>query len=378
MADFATIQDIVLAAKERLEPAVWDFLAGGAESETTLARNRQALDSVALRPRVLRDVSEIDTGATFLGHPLRIPVLLAPIGSLFLFDPDAALTVAKAAARAGTVMFYSSVADPGMAAVAEAAESPTVFMLYAKGVPEWLDAMVDKAEALGFAALGIVTESAYYSRRERDLMNRLVTKGTRTTTYAGLQRRVRAERARGIASPGKDGLEGAMLTWELIARVRRRCRIPLVLKGIATAEDARLAVEHGVDAVYVSNHGGRSLDHGRGALDVLPEVVDAVVGRAEVIVDGGFVRGTDVLKAVALGARAACVGRLQGWALAAGGADALVRALDILEEEMIVSMGLLGLARLDQLDRTYLHPASPVAPPHPLGAFPVVMERLGR
>jgi L-lactate dehydrogenase (cytochrome) len=165
------------------------------------------------------------------------------------------------------------------------------------------------------------------------------------------------------------------MTWDTVDRIRDTLEIPLILKGISTAEDARLAVEHGVDVVYVSNHGGRQLDHGRGSLDVLPEVVGAVGGKAEVLVDGAFFRGTDILKAVALGARAVGMGRLQAYALAAGGEETLLRMLEILEIEVRMGMGLLGVTRLDQLDASYLHPDAPVGLPGELSPFPT-LERM--
>jgi isopentenyl diphosphate isomerase/L-lactate dehydrogenase-like FMN-dependent dehydrogenase len=148
------------------------------------------------------------------------------------------------------------------------------------------------------------------------------------------------------------------------------------LKGVTTAGDARLASQHGVDGIYISNHGGRAIDHGRGTIQVLPEIVEAVDGQADIIIDGGFVRGTDVLKALALGARAVAMGRMQSWALAAGGATGLRRMLEIVEEEIIVTMGLLGVNRLEELGPSFLESVEPVVSPHPLSAFPVVMERI--
>jgi isopentenyl diphosphate isomerase/L-lactate dehydrogenase-like FMN-dependent dehydrogenase len=170
----------------------------------------------------------------------------------------------------------------------------------------------------------------------------------------------------------------AKLTWKTIERIRTRSSLPVILKGISTAEDARLAVEHGASAVYISNHGGRQLDCARGSIEVLPEIVDAVGGRAEVIMDGGIYRGTDVLKAIALGARAVCLGRLQCWALAAGGEAGLVQMLEILEEEIIIAMGLLGVTKLSELRRDHVFATDALDPPHIFNPFPVVKERLAR
>ena len=179
--------------------------------------------------------------------------------------------------------------------------------------------------------------------------------------------------ARRAASPSCGPVR---LSWGLLDRIRDRSGMKIVLKGVLTAADARLAVEHGVDVVYVSNNGGRAIDHARATIVTLPEVVAAVAGRAEVIVDGGFVRGSDVLKAIALGARAVCMGRMQAWALAASGEAGVIRMLEILEEEIVVTMGLIGVNRLDELNPDYVTAADPCVMPHPLSAFPVVMERL--
>jgi isopentenyl diphosphate isomerase/L-lactate dehydrogenase-like FMN-dependent dehydrogenase len=208
-------------------------------------------------------------------------------------------------------------------------------------------------------------------------MNDIATTSKRARSYASYLQQQREERAQG-KQPSKEGLLGTAITWEMLERVKTRSGLPLILKGVTTVEDARLAIEHGVDVIYVSNHGGRAIDHGRGTIQVLPRIVEAIEGKAEVIIDGGFVRGSDVLKAISLGAKAVCMGRMQSWALAAGGQAGLVRMLEILEEEIIVTMGLLGVTRLNQLNSSYLEPTQPVVPPHPLSAFPVVMERLAR
>jgi isopentenyl diphosphate isomerase/L-lactate dehydrogenase-like FMN-dependent dehydrogenase len=208
-------------------------------------------------------------------------------------------------------------------------------------------------------------------------MNDIATASKRTRTYASYLQQQREERAQG-KQPSREGLLGTVITWEMLERVKTRSGLPLILKGVTTADDARLAIEHGVDVIYISNHGGRAIDHGRGTIQVLPQIVDAIEGKAEIIIDGGFVRGSDVLKAISLGANAVCMGRMQSWALAAGGQAGLVRMLEILEEEIIVTMGLLGVTRLDQLTSSYLEPTQPVVLPHPLSAFPVVMERLAR
>ena len=351
---FQTLHEIVKVARARLPATAWDYLVGGAETETTLRRNRQALDAVALRPRVLRDVSTIECTTRLLGRPLRLPVLLAPIGSIETFTPGGGATAAQAAAAFGVPQMLSSVCSPGLEAVAAAApDGFRIFQLYVRGDHAWVDAHVRRARDHGYAAVCLTVDSALYSRRERDLARRFVKPWRQAATGLRFQ---------------------AALAWDDVKRFRDTHDVPLALKGIATAEDAALACAHGVDVVYVSNHGGRQLDHGAGALEVLPEVVAAVAGRATVLVDGGFLRGTDVIKAIALGAHAVGLGRLACFALAAAGAAGLVRALELLEEEVRVALGLLGVDRLAALDPSYVRPAAPVGSPHVTSAFPLLDE----
>ncbi len=350
---FTTLHEIVRAARMNLAPGPWDYLIGGTETETTLRRNRQALDSVAFRPRVLRDVSTIDATSTLFGRPVRLPVMLAPIGSIETFTEGGGATAAQASGAFGVPQMLSSVCNPGLEAVAKAADNFRIFQLYVRGDGAWVDDWVRRAVEHGYSAFCLTVDTACYSRRERDLARRFV-KPWRT-------------RAGGFEFQ-------AGLSWDHVKRFKDTHAVPLLLKGIATAEDAALAVEHGVQGVYVSNHGGRQLDHGRGTLDVLPEVVAAVAGRATVLVDGGFVRGTDVVKAIALGAQAVGVGRLACCGLAAAGQAGLERVLELLEDEVRIAMGLLGVSRLSQLDRSYLHPAAPVTLPHATSAFPLLHE----
>jgi glycolate oxidase len=350
---FQTLQEIVKAARQNLAPGPWDYLIGGAESETTLRRNRQALDSLAFRPRVLRDVSRIDCTSRLLGRPIRIPVMLAPIGSIESFDPGGGASSARASAEFGIPQMLSSVCNPGLEAVAQAADNFRIFQLYVRGDDAWVDDHVRRAVDHGYAAFCLTVDTACYSRRERDLAKRFVKPW-----------RVRAS--------GFDYQAG--LTWDHVKRFKDTHDIPLALKGIATAEDAALALDHGVEILYVSNHGGRQLDHGRGSMDVLPEVVDVVSGRATIIVDGAFMRGTDVVKAIATGAQAVGVGRLECLGLAAAGVPGLVRALELLEDEIRICLGLLGVADLASLNRSYLHAAAPVARPHVTSAFPLLEE----
>lgn len=349
---FLTLHEFVKAAKMKLNPNVWDYLIGGTETETTLKRNRMSLDQVALRPRVLRDVSDIDASSEFYGQKVRLPVMLAPVGSLDSFDPDAGLTVAKAAGTFGIPMMLSSVNKIPIKEVRAATKAPFVFQLYVRGDASHIDEMVAMATDAGADAFCMTVDTAVYSRRERDIAKRFVKTWRAEATGMNHQ---------------------AALNWYDVERFKTKHKIPLILKGIGTAEDARIAVEHGVETVYVSNHGGRQLDHGRGSMDVLPEVMEAVDGRAKVIVDGSFCRGTDIVKAMGLGVEAIGIGRLYCYAMAAGGAGGIVRMLEILENEVASAMGLVGVTKYTQLNKSYLHfGAPPVTPPSVFSAFPLL------
>ncbi len=351
-ASCATLQELVIAARRTLSRPVWDMVSGGSDSETTLRRNRLALDSLALRQRVLVDVSTLDTSVTLLGKRLPIPVFIAPVGNfLQMADPEGIVAVARGGVAYGTEVFVSTAAKPGIEEAARAVDVPLVFQLYVRSDRRWIEDMLDRAKAAGYRALCVTVDRAYYSRRERDLISRLPVR------------------------EGGDAKFQASLTWDDMVWMKQRMGVPLILKGIATAEDARLAIEHGTDVVYVSNHGGRQLDHAQASIEVLPEVVDAVAGRAEVVMDGGILRGTDVLKALALGARAVGVGTLPGWALAAAGEAGITRMLELLEGEIRTALGLMGLTSVAQLNRSSLRPAQPVGPGSITSAYPVFAEQ---
>jgi glycolate oxidase len=351
---FQTLHEIVRAAKNRLPAGEWDYLMGGTETETTLRRNRLALDAIAFRPRVLRNVAKIDATSTFLGRPVRIPVMFAPIGSVESFTPGGGATAAQASAQFGVPQMLSSACNPGLEATAKAADNFRIFQLYVRGDDAFVDDHVRRALEHGYAAFCMTVDTAKYSRRERDLARRFVKPWRLRATGQDFQ---------------------AALSWDEVKRFKDRHTVPLILKGIATAEDAALACEHGVDVVYVSNHGGRQLDHGRGSTDVLPEVVKAVAGRARVIVDGAYQRGTDVVKAMALGADLVGMGRMPCLGLAAAGAAGCARVMELLEDEIQIALGLLGVTRWKELDASYLHHGAPVvAVPRATSAFPLLDE----
>jgi isopentenyl diphosphate isomerase/L-lactate dehydrogenase-like FMN-dependent dehydrogenase len=348
--DFVSNEELIREARRRLPQGAWDYLVGGSESETTLRRNRLAFDKVAFRPRILVDVSNIDTSTTFLGHKLRIPAILAPIGSLQVFDPEGAVAVARAAAEFGSMQCVSTATLPPLEETAAATPTPKIFQLYVFGDDQWVEDTVKRAKDAGYAALALTVDVAHYSRRERPMLTRYIP----PTRRAGVAPERRWQ---------------ASLTWEMMDRIRDLAGLPFMLKGVQTAEDAEIAVQHGVDYIWVSNHGGRQIDHGQGSLDVLPEIVQAVGGRARIIVDGGVQRGSDILKAIALGADVVALGRLQGWGLAAAGATGVVRMLEILEDELISAMGLTGLTSIDQVNRKYVCQADPVTDAHEMSSW---------
>jgi glycolate oxidase len=247
----------------------------------------------------------------------------------------------------------STVTAPGLEAVAACNDHPKMFQLYVRGDEAWIDSHVERAIASRYVAVCFTVDLDHYGRRERDIAKRHKTTSRRTQPADHFQ---------------------ARFSWADLERVMGKYDIPIILKGIATAEDALMAVEHGVAAVYVSNHGGRQLDHGKGALAVLPEIVETVAGRAEIIVDGGFMRGTDIVKAMALGANAVGMGRLQGLALAAGGEDALVRAIELLADEATRCLGLLGVTSFGELNSSYVAPVEPLPRTYLDSAFPLLKE----
>ncbi len=349
---FQNLHEFIRKARAQLNQNAWDYIVGGAETETTLRRNRMALDEIAFRPRVLRDVSRVDAAVEVFGRRLRLPVLLAPVGALEIFDPQGAATVARGAGQFGAAHMLSSVSEPGLEKVAEAApDALRIFQLYVRGDDAFVEDYVSRAIASRYTAFCLTVDTAHYSRRERDIAKRYVRES-----------RLRAT----------GGEHQKALSWRTVKLIKDKFRIPLIIKGIATAEDAAIAVDHGVDWIYVSNHGGRQLDHGRGAMHVLPEVVQAVKGRAKIIVDGGFCRGSDIVKAIASGADLVGIGRLQCWALAAAGEAGIERMLELLEDEVIRALGLLGVTSFAELDGSYLHPATATNVPSVLSAFPLV------
>jgi len=346
--DFVSNEEIIQEAYRTLSQGAWDYLTGGSESETTMRRNRLAFDRIAFRPRILVNVANVDPSTTFMGQKLRIPAILAPVGSLQEFAPEGGVASAHGATDFGIMQAVSSVTQPDLEEIAAATTTPKIFQLYVQGDAQWTRDILARVKASGYVALALTVDVARYSRRERQMVTR----------YAPPTRRT-----------PPDPTWRASLSWDTLDEIKATAGLPFMLKGVQTAEDAELAVQHGVDYIWVSNHGGRQLDHTLGTMDMLPEIVQAANGRAKIVLDGGIQRGSDIVKAIAAGADVVALGKMQGWGLAAGGASGVVRMLEILEDEMITAMGLMGVTSVDQITKKYICPAEAVAQPHEMSAW---------
>ena len=337
MSKPVNVWDYERLAEERLDANALAYFAGGAGDEVTLRDNVAAFERRKLRPRVLVDVRKVSTATTVLGTEIALPILIAPLALQRMAHEDGELATARAAAAAGTIMCLSTASTARPAEVAAAAPgSARWFQVYVFGDRGQTEALIAEAVDNGFSALMITADTPYLGRRERDL--RVDFKIPEHLTVAG-----------DIFGEGFDaGLSWRDLEW------LARYELPVVVKGILTAEDARLACEHGAAAVVVSNHGGRQLDGVPASLDALEEVVEAVDGRAEVLLDGGVRRGTDALKALALGARAVLIGRAMVWGLAAAGEQGVADVLRLLKEEVELGLALLGCASPADVTRAHV------------------------
>jgi isopentenyl diphosphate isomerase/L-lactate dehydrogenase-like FMN-dependent dehydrogenase len=333
------VADYERLASDRLEPGALGYYAGGAGDERTLRENVAAYARHALRPRVLVDVSEVSTSTTVLGTEIAMPVIVAPVALQKLAHPDGECGMARAAAAAGTIMTLSTIATAAPREVAAAAPgAPRWFQVYVfkdRGVTR---AMIDEAIDCGYRALALTVDAPRAGRRERDFRT-----GFRVPDDVDMPAVTAAiGHTGGISVQEFFSLVDASLTWKDLEQLIADSPVPVLLKGVQTGEDARLAAEHGAAGIVVSNHGGRQLDTVASTIDLLPECVDAVEGRIEVLVDGGVRRGTDVLVALALGARAVLVGRAALWGLAADGEAGARHVLEILRSEIELGQALLG------------------------------------
>lgn len=349
--------------RELLPQQVYDFIAGGAEDEVTLRANRSAFEAIQLRPRVLVDVTDVETTTTVLGETLALPVMLAPVALHRLVNDQGELATARAAAEAGTVMVLSSMSTCALEDVASAAAGPKWFQLYCYRERAVSERLVKRAEAAGYRAIVLTVDVPRLGRRERDFHHAAPFPPdiVPVNFLAELDVTALAPQDQGSALLALTAnLLDPSLTWDVISWLRSVTALPILVKGVLTPEDARLAVDHGVDAIIVSNHGGRQLDGVPASIEVLPEIADAVGGRAPLIMDGGVRRGTDVLKALALGARAVLIGRPYIWGLAVDGEAGVARVLRMLKAELELAMSLVGVTKVEQITRSLVRaPARP-------------------
>ena len=346
------VADFEAAARERLDPGAYGYFAGGAGDEHSLRANVAAFARWELRPRVLVDVAAVTTAAKVLGTEIALPLLVAPTALQRLAHPDGELATARAAAAAGTIMCLSTLSSVSPRELADTApEAPQWFQLYWSRDRGFTKELVERVVEAGFRALVLTVDVPVPGRRERDVRNAFAVPDE--VPLPNLPWELRRQDFQTAFGEAVD----ATITWRDLEWLRSVCPLPLVVKGVLTSEDALLAAEHGAGAVIVSNHGGRQLDGVPATLDVLPEVVEAVGERLEVLLDGGIRRGVDVLKALALGARAACAGRAVLWGLAAAGEQGVARVLELLGAEVETGLTLLGCASPDEVTRSHVRRA---------------------
>ena len=371
------IADLRRMAQKRLPKVVFDYLDGGAEEEVTLRANREAFESITFRPRHAVDVSACDTRTKVLGFDLSFPAILAPVGYSRMMHAQGEVGAAAAAGAAGTAYILSTISGHRLEAVKAASSGPVFYQLYLLGGREAAESAIERARKANFSALVVTVDTPVAGLRERDSRNGMKELLGRSALAKIPFLPQLLRRPRWLARFFLDGglpalpnivtkagpmplldvgaaLADSAVTWEDFRWIREAWRGPLVVKGILTGDDAQRAVDHGAAAVVVSNHGGRQLDYAPASLRVLPEVAGAVAGQAEVLMDGGVRRGSDIVKALCLGARAVLVGRAYAYGLAAAGEAGVARALQILSADVDRTLKLLGCASIADLDRSYL------------------------
>ena len=397
MSKFVNVEDLRRAAKWNMPKPMFEYVDGGANAEWTLHENRAGFERITFDPRVLVDVSERDQTTTVFGETLKTPIIIAPTGMTGIAWPNAEILAARAAGRVGAGLALSTYATCSIEDVAKAGPGPFWFQLYVSKDRAVTDSLVDRAQAAGYKALAITVDTQVGSMRERDVRNgysappRLSASNIADIAWriGWLKRFLVGPRptfrnfhgGAGAFTPSQFVELGnslarqmdASLTWKDIDHFRAKWKGPLLLKGVVSTRDVKTAIEHGVDGFIVSNHGGRQLDYAPSSIEVLPEVVDACAGQAEVYLDSGVRRGSDIVKAVALGARAVLVGRPYVWALGAAGeygADTMFR---IFRDEVDRCLALIGVPRLSEVTREDLR-AYPQLSPRQLEAIPVAVR----
>ena len=340
-------------ARDSLPQPEFDFLSGGACDELTLRRNVAAFQQILLLPRVLRDVTQRELSTTLLGESVSLPIVLAPVGCLGFFHAEAECAVARAAAAAGIIYTLSSGPSYSLEQVAASASGTRWFQLYPLRDKEVTRTLVQRAEAEGYKALCLTVDSPVSGKRDRNLRNQFVSNRRllhQVLVNIGFDQLSEDLSNYDLQSFAIDQM-GVAVTWETVDWLRSITRLPLLLKGILRPDDALRAVEHEVAGIVVSNHGGRQLDSSPATVEVLEEIVQAVENKLEVFIDGGIRRGSDVVKALALGANAVMVGRPYVWALAAAGESGVSHAIEMLRDELDRALAISGCSRLSEVDR---------------------------
>jgi len=353
--DALNVFDFELVARQKLPPAHYGYLATGVDDDATLLANRTGFSKIQIRARRLVDVSRIDTSTELFGTTWKTPIVLAPVGSQKAFHADGEMASARAAGARGHLQILSTGSTTSVENVTSAWRGPIWYQLYPTDTWRITQALVKRAERAGCPVLVLTVDLPFGRNTETEV--RFRQSDTRQCAschqpgWAGYLRR----------KPMFDGLDltgvsmfAPGLTWEVVRRLRDITKLKLVLKGIETREDAELAVRHGVDGIIVSNHGGRAQEGGRGTIECLPEVVDGVQGKLPVLIDGGFRRGTDIFKALALGARGICIGRPYIWGLAAFGQAGVDKVLEILTRELVLMMRHAGTTSVGKIDRSFI------------------------
>jgi L-lactate dehydrogenase (cytochrome) len=376
VASAVNVEDLRLMAKRRLPRMVFDYIDGGAEREWTLRENCRAFEDVLFRPRSAVATPACDLKTTVLGTPIDLPIILAPVGSSRMFHPRGEERAAAAAGEAGTIYTLSTLSGCRMEDVRNATRGPAWYQLYLVGGRDVAMGAINRAKAAGYQALVVTIDTPVAGMRERDSRNgvkQLLARNVSTVPYLG-QMLVRpkwlveffgdgglmgfpnivlADGPMGYADVGA-ALEASMTSWQDFTWIREAWGGPIVVKGVHTADDARRAVAEGAAAIVVSNHGARQLDGVAPTIRVLPEIVQAVGGRTEILLDGGIRRGSDAVKALCMGAKAVLIGRSYAYGLGAGGQAGVARALDILKADVVRTMKLLGCAAIKDLDGSYV------------------------
>ncbi len=345
-------------ARAAIDPMTWDYYASGANDELTLRRNRSAWEEVALHYRVMVDVSQRDLSTTVLGHRISLPVCAAPTAFHQLAHPDGELATARAVGDADSLMILSSLSNTAVEDVVAATSAPVFFQLYVYRDRGATEALVRRVEAAGCKALVVTVDAPLLGRRERDVRNRFhlpegfAVRNLQAAGYGAVDER---QGASGLAAYFADLLDPA-LSWKDIAWLQSLTDLPVVVKGVIRADDARRARDAGAAGIVVSNHGGRQLDTSPGTIDVLPRIADAVGGDVELLIDGGVRRGVDVVKALAWGASAVLLGRPILWGLGAGGREGVARVFELLRDELDLAMALCGCPSVAHITRDLVQP----------------------